>query len=480
MKKNGFIRAVGYVDDGIIEKYFEEEKKLSEDADKKRRTLWVVLAASLAVIMIVLPVAAISARAITDNRVSQRDEFEPLYIDTNFSREILTGTPSAYLAGTSASSDSAGDPPYAGFATDGIVLKVRAQSSLPDVYCKLNVSSEYPPASYRIILFKTLEVIRGINVPDVFFYLMPEHCFVDLTVYDSLFISMSQVGTDGFVMKNSTLNVMESLDLPVFEDTQGNPVLGDIIAFSGGVFDESLWQNESWRYGYQFLKYELDNNDPYLVVYRGCDEKYTANKIREDEWFYEPEVISLNLKTEKATEALEYVKPFVNGVFSQQITYVPGVGNNAVLYRRYINGCETEETVMIDLVTEEVYYSEERYTEEDLSYIEDIAKHIQNSALEYAEIPPLPSRFDAEGKVRSALNLYGWYAKVDGEIYGVIKTVWIYYDNDYQVRYYDDSYTVYNARRALRKIVSRDELIELVGDRNVYTGDYSPESVPWC
>ena len=38
-------------------------------------------------------------------------------------------------------------------------------------------------------------------------------------------------------------------------------------------------------------------------------------------------------------------------------------------FRRYINGCQTEETIRIDLLTEDVTYSEVRYAEENMTQI---------------------------------------------------------------------------------------------------------------
>ena len=182
---------------------------------------------------------------------------------------------------------------------------------------------------------------------------------------------MSQIGVENYVLKNATQNRMESFELPMFADYQDNPELGNIIAFTDGIFDESLWQNETWRYGYQFASYYLDNPEAgNLVVFRGDSESTVIAAIKEqfDEWhpagYQEPSVSTVDFTTQAAKDALEYVKPFANGVFSQ--TYLPYNGSGELIFRRYINGCQTEETIRIDLLTEEVTYSEVRYTKEDM------------------------------------------------------------------------------------------------------------------
>ena len=148
---------------------------------------------------------------------------------------------------------------------------------------------------------------------------------------------MSQIGVENYVLKNATKKRMESFELPMFADYQDNPELGNIIAFTDGIFDESLWQNETWRYGYQFADDYLDNPESdYLVVARGdsISEVISAIKKQFDEWYILANraltVITLNFKTQEAKDAIEYVKPFENGVFSQ--TYLPYNGNGELIF----------------------------------------------------------------------------------------------------------------------------------------------------
>ncbi|MBR5798321.1 MAG: hypothetical protein IKY29_05145, partial [Clostridia bacterium] len=353
----------------------------------------------------------------------------------------------------------------------------------PDTYYKLDVRSEYRPVAYRLIQMETLEVIGGENVPQYFLYLIPASVYVDMSVYDSLLISMSQLGMENYVLKNGTQNRMECFDLLIFADYQDEPELGNVIAFSDGIFDESLWQNESWIYGYQFAEYYLDNpGSGDLVVGRGdsVDEVIEAIKQQYEDWYdgkYQaPSVITPNFTTQAAKDAMEYVKPFANGVFSQ--TYYK---NGCLIFRRYINGCQTEETVTIDLVTEEVTYSEVQYTEEDMARMENISAHLAQKAEEYAQETPTPPHIDPEGKQLRCLNLYAWYVKVDGKLYGVLKTAWRYEEeNSWYIQYYDESFILYDMEASTATLISREDLVEIVGGRNIYTGEYGVGiEMPW-
>ena len=45
-------------------------------------------------------------------------------------------------------------------------------------------------------------------------------------------------------------------------------------------------------------------------------------------------------------------------------------------------------------------------------------------------------------------------------------------EGDYYVQYYDDNYVLYDMSSESAAEISRDDLIELLGERNVYTGEY--------
>lgn len=404
------------------------------------------------------------------------DDPSPAF-DTMVSPETLGGSALEFVIGSSAFPYSNGGdacPPDFSFDSSGIIVKATVVENLPDVYYMLDVSSTFQPTAYRLVELHTEQVIQGENVPSYFLYLIKESLFVDLSVYDSLLISMVQVGTESYVMRNSTLNQIQAFSLPVFGDYEDHPDLGNMIAFTDGIFDESLWQTPSWIYGYQFGRRDLDEQSDRLVVFRGCTEEEAIQAITRDiqangvSHSLLPSVVSLQFKTEEARAALDYVKPFENGVFSQTLQ-----GHAAILFRRFIHGCQTEETVTIDLLTEEVTYSSVRYTEEDIARMADISDYISGQAAAYAEQLPTPSHTDTDGKKLASLSLYGWYVKVGDAVYGVVKTVWIYRDEDgWRMVYYDDAYTLCDLDSDTMRSISRDELLALTGDRNVYLDEW--------
>ena len=402
--------------------------------------------------------------------------------------DALGGDGLVFISGSSTSIEGGqAEPPLFEFQSTSLVVKAKVVQSLPDTYYKLDNPSTRKPTAYRLIQMQTLKVLHGENLPETFLYLLPEYLFVDMSVYDCLYISMTQIGIEQYILRNGTQNTVQAFDLPVFADYQGLPQLGNIIAFSDGVFDESLWQNESWFYGYQFARFSLDNPSSHapLVVYRGYTEQQTEDAIASEieawrEWrgdaYSAPSPLLPDRFSQEIKEVLAYVAPFENGVFSQTIQ-----NGNTLIFRRYINGVQTEETVRIDPDTQEITYSDVRYTQEDYEKMENLAPHVSALAAAYAQQSPTPPRVDPTGKKLYSLSVFGWYVKTENGIYGIIKTVWIYTSREeYTFAYYDDDYTVYDAQNAtVYKNLTPEEVKDITGDsRNVYHGDYQKQEVP--
>lgn len=506
MNKREWNEGLSELDPELVEKYAEEKARRQSGAGKKAKKLWLRAAAVAAVAsclaLIVGAVFALpflrgkkppepietsetsdSGKASDSSRTTDPYEFSytPISLDATVSPERISGSAIEYLVGNSFyGSGGNGEPPAFGFSCGGFNVLAKVTRNYPDIYYKLDVNSDLRPAAYRLVEMETTTVIYGQNLPQRFLYLIQDYLYVDMSVYDSLLISMEQIGTEHYVLRNAGQNRMEAFELPVFADREDTPQLGNIIAFTDGVFDESLWQNESWLYGYQFGRLYLD--DPELaayasmVVFRGDGVDDAIENIRtkfKDHYAYSEDykggtVLTLDFQTQAAKDAVEYVAPFQNGVFSQ--TLYP-YGDGLLIFTRYINGCQTEETVSIDLNTEEVTYSFVRYTAEDLAQMENIATQLSILADAYEKQTPRPPHMDPEGKDLQSLHLFGWYVKQDEKLYGVIKTVWRYLEDhsreDYYVDYYDAAFLLFDMREQTASTVERDALLEIVGERNV-------------
>ena len=286
MKKKEWNEGLDHIDPDLVEKYVEQKDRLIQK-NKKSKGLWLRVGAVAACFLlivsavIVVPMlrgddpGVIPGPGTTDNPVVNPPDYTPIIFDATVSPEQLNGNSLEFIVGSSVSisgGESAAPPAFQ--FSRGIAVKAKVVKNHPDKYYKLDVSSEYRPTAYRLIQMETIEVIRGENVPPYFLYLIPEYVYVDMSVYDSLLISMSQIGVENYVLKNATQNRMESFELPVFADYQDNPELGNIIAFTDGIFDTELNYNTKIKVDYKSGSYEISlNEDP--------KSKITLSKIKE-------------------------------------------------------------------------------------------------------------------------------------------------------------------------------------------------------
>ena len=266
MKENVFLNGVTSIDPDIVERFISMDNKLQKKANKsKTKAIWLRLGAIAACFALIVstilivpmfredkpsgpPIADIGTSAdssidtlppsqeetdvftnsdTTDipSQVEETDLFPntdttdvpsiitppdndppPIIFDATVSPDKLNGNNSEFIVGSSLSI-SGGSPDSAPprFQFDKcITVKARVVKNHPDKYHELDVSSEYSPTPYRLIQMETIDIIYGENVPKYFLYLIRDYVYVDMSVYDSLLISMYQQGVENYVLKNAT------------------------------------------------------------------------------------------------------------------------------------------------------------------------------------------------------------------------------------------------------------------------------------
>lgn len=524
MKKEEWNNGLNYIDYDLVEQYVLNKEKLGKRQQQK--TAWLRVGALAACFALIIGAVIILPRLQNDtsgsvvttpngmlNGTTSDSNTTPSPIDGPVtpppssgnedtdavgSPHKLTGISSQFVVDLSAKvDDAAGDDQMIiltnrerwGFWVDKFIVKAKVVSVYDDEYYDMeNGSRDYESTPYRLVKMEVLEAINTENMPQYFLFLVPTKFYTDMSVYDSLLLSMCQRGAANYVLKNVTQNQVETFDLPVFaseiiKDKYFD--FGNIIAFRDGVFDETLWQTESWAFGYEFGKAYLDDpqDDGRSVVKRGDTVEAVIAKINQkiakSDKAQALKVLDFQvLQTQEAKDVIEFVKPFANGFFTQKLNYV-GDGKGWVIFRRYINGCETDETIRIDLATEKVTYSDVRYTKENIESMEDISVHLANMAEEYsASFPATPhiTPEQLEGYDLVCLKLTAWYVKVDDKLYGVIQTYWrySYYDPYYnELGYaYDASYILFDMSAGTATNMERENLVEIVGTRNVTREPY--------
>lgn len=455
---------------------------ITDAAPKKQKNEWrkkfiLKWASAAACVTILFSAVGIWLWPESEVQSSDIDAAQSLSIEALQSQK-MSGISQSFIVGSSIDLDGgAKEPPPFRFDVSGYVVIAQAMSALPDIYYHFDWINNEKPVAFRLVPLEIIEVINGDGLPKQVLYMMPDYIYCDLTVYDQFVISMSQLATENVVLYNGTDNIAESFPL-LFRDYLHHPDLGSFIAFTDGVFDESLWKMDTWAYGYQFGKNYLDHDSEELVVRRGGTLEETLARINaqlvelRNIGFQEPSLRTFQFTDSEALAALDYVSSLKNGVFVQQTDY------KTVTFIRYINGCQTDERISINTETQEVTKSGARYDPDFFDYIPDIAAEVQKLSHNYTNDIPKPPHMKPTDQELQALYVYGWYVQVEGTVYGVIRTSWKYtkfIDNEtdhWTELYYDESFRIYSSS-GTANAVGRDELISIIGDsRHIYYGKY--------
>jgi len=165
---------------------------------------------------------------------------------------------------------------------------------------------------------------------------------------------------------------------------------------------------------------------------------------------------------------LEYVKPFANGVFTTERFYDTD-GKCYIDVCRIVNGFCTRECARVDLITGEIIRSGEAFTESDLPSVPDIGGYIARLDIDSATPTHTP---DLESLRRAGANASGWYTKVDGKLYGIVKIDFAYTDLSGLRIYRDCTYVLFSPD-GKAETVEREYLASVIGnDAGIDTYDY--------
>ena len=343
-----------------------------------------------------------------------------------------------------------------------VYIEAHAVEILPDIY---TIYSRWYTPELRIIKMKTTFSFENQRIPNEFYLLLHAKFLVDLTQYDTLVLPyMCQCGPENSVLYNITQGSAVAFDLSVFSSPlfDGGPT---IYAFNDGSFDESLWTiNDVWT---EDTKYTRENGT----------EFETLEEIRT--WFYEDYgygsshvKYNSDLSFKTGVAALEYIKPFENGVFILLWNRC-GLSENFT-YQRYINGIPTNEYIHFSLHNKTVSYSGTAFTQDDMDSLPDVASAIITVEDAFqAELIPPPHIVNYKDMELRSHGVTGWYFKANDKVYGVVQVNFTYYDADEKESRYDDIYFLIEPSSETCVEISRDELLQLQGTNHfIYTHEY--------
>lgn len=337
-----------------------------------------------------------------------------------------------------------------------IYIEARAVEILPDTYIEY---ADWTSPEVRIVRMQTEFSHKEMNVPEEFYLVLDPKFIVDFSQYDRLVLPyLYQCGLEGTILYNVTKESAEAFDLILFSAPyhRGGST---IYAFTDGSFDESLWTiNDVWaadtEHGTEFTT--LEEIRTYFYEDYGYESSRVARKS--------------DITFAEGIAALEYIKPFDNGIFVQWNQY--GL-NGGFSFQRFINGIPTNEYIHISIPYEAASCSGTAFTQADMDSLPDVASAIatMEDAFQNGQITP-PHIVNYKDMELRRHGVTGWYFKANDKVYGVVQVNFTYYDDEKESRY-DDIYFLIEPGSDTCVEISRDELLQLQGTKHfIYTHEY--------
>lgn len=455
---------------GIDERFISEAvpgKKAGAKA--KRWVKWIIAAACLAAAVLT---AAVIVPMITVDRPP----------------EAPTGTNSDYTFGKSVMIGAFGTNSDADYMSKGFeirtVVEAEVMEVLPDSYYLPEDSPTFPeiylPSAnpqYHIARLRIIDSIRGENLPDEI-YLRYPHYGTDLfDGYDSLILSMEQIGVENYMMLNETRERAEFFPNMFRTYIVEDVGYGSVIAFRDGAVDESLWDRANRFESRGSIAYALDNPESYRYPagHGSTPDEVKENiltlaKDLEDDRPYDYVTADELFVAEDSRQLRAYLEPSESNVFMQSI-FLNG-GRVIGEYTRVVNGFTTDESYLINGLTGpygNIISNNVSYDSEDLSHMPDIGAAL--AQMDLSELKPSHITLSEDNEFRGC-HAVGFYRKAGDKVYGILRIAWCY-SSAGGLFSYDDCYYLYEPD-GNGKVVERDELRTVIGnDPMILRFDYN-------
>lgn len=472
MKTEKFSEAMSELDDKYVEKAINYQAR-------KRKPMWIKWASMAACFCLMIVITVVAVYQI-QNRVDPNGPDVPPVIPI-VNLQSPTNAPQFY-----------GDENSEGMSSDGqmdvspLGISVTAElvEILPDTYTFFDDWKQY---EFRLLRMKTVKLLKGMEMTEEFYYMIPADFMTDYSVYDKfVIIDMAQFGYEHHVMYNKTQEQAECLELVLFGyRIYGYVVLGqNFIAYDNdGNRDERLWQScDAWI--------EVSSKDEFsqyvpMTLQEAEEKEYKYSEDNPD--YFKNNYYYVHLLKDihgEAKTVLDKVTSLENGI------YVPHFGSNVLWLMpevqfhatRNINGFATNEMVSIwdkDWTNgnEDTYqFTKARLDENDLNALPDLTSGVATIVAAYNEGNITPPHIEgySDMSLRS-YGIFGWYAKTESGVLGIVRITWSYKSAS-QGTLYDDAYFIIEYGENECKPITRDDLLERLGEYEttyIYDGDYS-------
>jgi hypothetical protein len=482
MKKREWSEGIDHIDPALVEEYVETKDRLKKAKGQKR--VWLRLGAVAACLLLVVSAVIILPMLREDDRgvmTPQDSTEEATSQDATIPVPDSEADPYKPIANLQIPSDmpvyygsesSVGEYGAAGeINPSALSVTARLIETLPDTYTFFDDWRQY---EFRLLRMETVKLLRGEKMTEEFYYLIPVEFMTDFSVFDCFVMEdMAQFSYEYAVMYNKTTGTAEQLTLVIFGyRVYGYRLMGEyFMAFdSDGNFDRGLWNaNEAWA--------EQTQRVEQVATLEEAEQRILNDKSHYSDHRY---AHSLENITGEAADVLAYMRSFENGIYVPKFSsMVHALSPEVQLHAtRYINGFTTNEKISVwnkewTGGDQDTYaMTKARFDENDLNTLPDLAAAIKTVAAAYdrGEIVP-PHIVSYEELKLVSYGIFGWYAKTEEGVIGVVRVTWRYCFDEA-----DDAYYVIEYGSDRCRPIDRDALLDMLGEYEttyIYTGVYT-------
>ncbi len=523
---NKFLKAVGEIDDDLLDRYESIEKNL---VPKKRRSSFLKIAVIAACFCIIFgslfavlyfggepefpnhsgiasdieskpsktesasgdeserqqsEFADNSSNAVSDNESSNGEtsnsetsngetsdgetstpEDPPVGLDVIHSNEPLWLNPSVASGGQGGGGQLEAPPYPKTLFMRSMTAVGRVKEISPDTYARIGAS----PAElrYRVAVMEITESVYGKNLPDAIYLMIPSYLDVEaLLKYDEIIFAFSQKGFENYVLANETKKRAEAF--PMMFQTISSYSEFCFIPFTDGVFDISLWREKGFKNHFYTEKYmyEFFTDESQFQIQIGdtIEQAKTAILDTYADFYHLPLDRVLYSEIFNYDEAKSVLEYCkpFENGVFAQEAYVQN--GSAIFFERYIYGFATNEMIRISETVGDVTYYGEAFTEDEIEKLPNIADFFDN--YDISSFSPEHTEITAKHTVGEP-KISGNYIKYNGTVYSVARVAWkIVDDRNWYCN--DDTYFLISEDGSAR-VIDREELRALTGDDEFIT-----------
>lgn len=448
MTGDEILDAMEHIDPDLIE-------AADTPAKKRRKPYWFVAVAAVLIL-------AISALSLLHQLTPRQPTLPTVSLFNHIANpEKITGITHIGTPSNSSNSNGPAAEPMIDHFFIGIILEAKVVEILPDIY-----RDPIGRVQYHLLILETVDVIRGENIPEKFFMRLPAYMSPELDHFDSLIVSLHQLGIENYVLCNESTSQYEAFSLlfELFSDCS-------IVPFRNGVWEPSLWEMDGWYFSSYFLQDLLDGEEWSLYpATKGTTivqcKKNIKNLVAETSLLFGYKVYT---QADIGQDTIfAYVTPFENGVFLQNYS-----DSGSLRYIRSINNIMTNEVIYVSKDT--VVYEGECFTHEELSNMPNLAEYLDalKDTLDTVSSPHADFYKDKQVELKNTWAA-AKYFKSNGQVYSIVKICWQYDTTDtteHPGYYRDTQYFLLSNDGSCREM-EREEMLQIIGSATFTEAPY--------